>query len=120
METLEFGKRDIHETRHTCPTMLAAAEVYDAKIARILGHSGKSIAENVYTHLDIQELIEAINKIKKEMSAGISFFTHFYLVSAIHRTIEKPRRMALWGVFLHICDDRKISAWRTAVRGGLP
>ena len=63
METLEFGKRDIHETRHTCATMLAAAEVYDAKINRILGHSGKTVAENVYTHLDIKELIEAINMI---------------------------------------------------------
>lgn len=63
MELLEFGKRDIHETRHTCSTMLYAAEVYEAKIARILGHMGKTIAENVYTYLDIQELIEAINKI---------------------------------------------------------
>ena len=63
METLEFGKRDIHETRHTCSTMLHEAEIYPPKIARILGHTGKTIAENVYTHLDIQELIEAINKI---------------------------------------------------------
>ena len=63
MEAIEFGKRDIHETRHTCSTMLHAAEVYDAKINRILGHTGKTVAENVYTHLEIQELIEAINKI---------------------------------------------------------
>ena len=63
MELLEFGKRDIHETRHTCATMLHEAEIYPAKIARILGHTGKTIAESVYTHLDIQELIEAINKI---------------------------------------------------------
>ncbi len=63
MEMLEFGKRDIHETRHTCSTMLHEAEIYPAKIARILGHTGKTIAENVYTHLDIQELVEAINRI---------------------------------------------------------
>ena len=63
LETLEFGNRDIHETRHTCSTMLHEAEIYPAKIARILGHTGKTIAENVYTHLDIQELIEAINRI---------------------------------------------------------
>ena len=63
MEMLEFGKRDIHETRHTCSTMLYEAEVFDAKINRILGHTGKTVAENVYTHLSIQELIEAINKI---------------------------------------------------------
>ena len=63
METLEFGKRDIHETRHTCSTLLYGAEIYPAKITRILGHTGKTTAENVYTHLDIRELIEAINKI---------------------------------------------------------
>ena len=99
METLEFGKRDIHETRHTCPTMLAAAEVYDAKIARILGHSGKSIAENAYTHLDIQELIEAINKIKKEMSAGISFFAHFLQRFSNSQDNRKPPQNGSAGRF---------------------
>ncbi|MBQ9199625.1 MAG: tyrosine-type recombinase/integrase [Lachnospiraceae bacterium] len=63
METLGFGKRDIHETRHTCSTLLYSAEVYEAKIARILGHTGKAIADKVYTHLDVKELVEAINKI---------------------------------------------------------
>jgi len=63
MNTLEFGKRDIHETRHTCATMLHEAEIYEPKINRILGHSGKTTAENVYTHLDIADLLEAINKI---------------------------------------------------------
>lgn len=63
MEALEHGKRDIHETRHTCSTMLHEAEIYPAKINRILGHTGKTTAENVYTHLDIQELVEAINQI---------------------------------------------------------
>ena len=63
METLEFGKRDIHEARHTCSTLLHKAEIYPAKTARILGHTGKTTAENVYRHLDIRELIEAINKI---------------------------------------------------------
>ena len=63
MESLEFGKRDIHETRYTCISKLEAAEIYQAKINRIVGHTGKTVAENVYTQLDIQELIEAINKI---------------------------------------------------------
>lgn len=63
METLEFGKRDIHETRHTCSTMLHESEIYEPKINRILGHTGKTTAENVYTHLDISDLVEAINQI---------------------------------------------------------
>ena len=62
-ETLEMEGRHIHETRHTCATLLHEAEIYPAKINRILGHSGKTISECVYTHLDIQELVEAINKI---------------------------------------------------------
>lgn len=63
MESIGFGKRNIHETRHTCSTLLHEAEIYEPKINRILGHTGKTTAENVYTHLDISELIEAINKI---------------------------------------------------------
>ena len=63
MNTLEFGKRDIHETRHTCAIMLHKAEIYEHKINRILGHSGKTTAENVYTHLDIADLLETINRI---------------------------------------------------------
>ena len=36
---------------------------FDAKINRILGHTGKTAAGNVYIHLEIRELIETINKI---------------------------------------------------------
>lgn len=63
METLEFGKRDIHETRHTTITKLESAEVIQAKIDRIVGQAGKTIAERVYMHLDIKDLIKEINKI---------------------------------------------------------
>lgn len=63
MESIGFGKRNIHETRHTCSTLLHEAEIYEPKINRILGHTGKTTAENVYTHLGIEDLIEAINKI---------------------------------------------------------
>ena len=73
LENEEFANM----TGETADLIFPQSEVYDAKNARILGHSGKSIAENAYTQLDIQELIEAINKIKKEMSASISFFAHF-------------------------------------------
>ena len=63
MEMMGMSGRQIHETRHTCSTLLHEAEIYEPKINRILGHTGKTTAENVYTHLDIKELIEAINKI---------------------------------------------------------
>ena len=53
----------IHETRHTCASMLEAKEVSQTKINKILGHTGKTVAENVYTHLDVTDLLEAINMI---------------------------------------------------------
>ncbi|MCR5012054.1 MAG: tyrosine-type recombinase/integrase [Lachnospiraceae bacterium] len=53
----------VHETRHSCETMLRRAEVYPTKIDAILGHSGSSLGERVYTHLTITDLIPEINKI---------------------------------------------------------
>jgi len=53
-----------HDTRHTCISMLVEAHVDPAMIKKIVGHSGAmSLTEKVYTHLDIQSLVEAINKI---------------------------------------------------------
>ena len=50
-----------HDTRHTCISMLAEAHVDPTMIKKIVGHSGAmSLTEKVYTHLDIQSLVEAI------------------------------------------------------------
>ena len=44
--------------------MLAEAHVDPTMIKKIVGHAGAmSLTEKVYTHLDIQSLVEAINKI---------------------------------------------------------
>lgn len=54
----------IHDTRHTCISMLTQADVKPVTIKKIVGHKGAmSLTEKVYTHLDIQELLDAINKI---------------------------------------------------------
>ena len=53
-----------HDTRHTTISMLAKAEVNQTIIKRIVGHAGAmNLTERVYTHHDIQQLIDAINKI---------------------------------------------------------
>lgn len=53
-----------HCCRHTCISMLAEAHVDQTTIKKIVGHSGAmTLTEKVYTHLDIEELINAINKI---------------------------------------------------------
>ena len=44
--------------------MLAEANVNQTIIKKIVGHSGAmTLTEKVYTHFDITELIDAINKI---------------------------------------------------------
>ena len=52
-----------HDTRHTCVSLLTVAGVQDKIIKKIVGHKGQSVTEIVYTHFEMQELIEAINKI---------------------------------------------------------
>jgi len=53
-----------HCCRHTCISMLAEAKVDQTTIKKIVGHSGAmTLTEKVYTHLDVEELIIAINKI---------------------------------------------------------
>ena len=53
-----------HCCRHTCVSMLADKEVDPTYIKLIAGHSGAmSLTERVYTHIDIKELLNAINKI---------------------------------------------------------
>ncbi len=53
-----------HDTRNTCISLLSENEVSPTLIKKIVGHSGAmSLTEKVYTHTNIQELLDAINKI---------------------------------------------------------
>ena len=53
-----------HETRHTCISLLTASDVKPLLIKKIVGHKGKmDLTERVYTHIDLPELIEAVNRI---------------------------------------------------------
>ncbi len=55
--------RTPHCTRHTCISMLSEAGVQDTTIKKIVGHSGAmTLTEKVYTPLDMQVLVDAINK----------------------------------------------------------
>lgn len=55
--------RTIHETRHTCASLLAREGVSPVIIQKILGHSNYAMTANTYTHLDPSALLDAINKI---------------------------------------------------------
>ena len=54
-----------HDTRHTCISMMTEKEVSPTLVKKIVGHSGAmSLTEKVYTHVNVQQLLEAINKIQ--------------------------------------------------------
>lgn len=52
-----------HCTRHTCISLLTAAHVDERIIQKIVGHKGQNVTQIVYTHFEIDELLDAINKI---------------------------------------------------------
>jgi len=63
MEQIGFDHKP-HDTRHTCISMLSEAHVDQTTIKKIVGHSGAmTLTERVYTHLDIETLVDAINRI---------------------------------------------------------
>lgn len=55
----------IHETRHTFITYMNKTGVNDLTLKRIVGHANKDITEH-YTHRDMNELLDAINKLDYE------------------------------------------------------
>ena len=52
-----------HDTRHTCISLLTAAKVDERFIQKIVGHKGQNVTQQVYTHLEIGELLAEIDKI---------------------------------------------------------
>ena len=60
--------------------MMTEKEVSPTLIKKIVGHSGAmSLTEKVYTHVNVQELLEAINKIEgiKIPAEGLSLSGYF-------------------------------------------
>lgn len=52
-----------HDTRHTCISLLTEKGVDERIIKKIVGHKGQGVTQAVYTHLDLDIKLEAINKI---------------------------------------------------------
>lgn len=53
----------LHDTRHTCISLLTNVGVDERIIQAIVGHKGKNVTEKVYTHIDMEVMREALNKI---------------------------------------------------------
>lgn len=56
-----------HDCRHTFNTLLDEAGTDRVARYRLMGHKGKDINENVYTHKNIAQLREAVESIKIEL-----------------------------------------------------
>lgn len=54
-------QHNIHETRHTCATLLDSVDANKNSIKRILGHAGGNITDAVYIHKQVSDLIVAID-----------------------------------------------------------
>lgn len=52
-----------HETRHTFISMMAEIGIDERITKSIVGHAGGSITETVYTHISIQPMLDAVNKL---------------------------------------------------------
>lgn len=52
-----------HDCRHTCNTLLYEKKVDRVARDKIMGHAGKDINEKTYTHVTIEQMREALEKI---------------------------------------------------------
>jgi integrase len=62
-EDAHGGKLDIHALRHTAATRLARAGVGLAQAQRILGHSDPKLTAKIYTHVGVDELRDAVDRL---------------------------------------------------------
>lgn len=62
MNELNFNHK-IHDTRHTCVSLLTMSGVDERIIKKIVGHKGQGVTQIVYTHIEMEELLKAINLI---------------------------------------------------------
>lgn len=63
MSELSLEKYTPHCTRHTCISLLTETGVDERIIQQIVGHKGQNVTQIVYTHVDLPNKLEAINKI---------------------------------------------------------
>ncbi|MDY5646887.1 MAG: site-specific integrase [Candidatus Onthovivens sp.] len=64
MKRFNWEGLSCHCCRHTCATLLYSAGAKDQSIKRILGHvQGSTVTERVYIHIQLKDLLEAIDLI---------------------------------------------------------
>ena len=57
------AKHNAHDCRHTFISLLTEAGVDARVIKKIVGHISDDVTEDVYTHISLEAMQEAVNKI---------------------------------------------------------
>lgn len=57
----------MHDTRHTCASLLAALDVHPRVAMRILRHSQISVTMNVYTQIPTPETRRALDRLNDSL-----------------------------------------------------
>lgn len=63
IEAAKVRKLTPHACRHTFGSLMAAAGVDPVRIQKLIGHANYATTANIYTHLEIESLKDAIRKI---------------------------------------------------------
>lgn len=59
----QYGSHNAHDTRHTFISLMTEAGVDPRLLKKIVGHATGDVTENVYTHISLEKMIEAVNLI---------------------------------------------------------
>ncbi len=60
----------VHDTRHTCASLLAALDAHPRVAMQILRHSQISVTMNVYTQIPSPETYKALDRLAKSLELG--------------------------------------------------
>lgn len=61
-QSVRLSQKKPYESE-TCVSLLADAGVDERMVKKIVGHKGQGVTQTVYTHFEIEALLDAINKI---------------------------------------------------------
>lgn len=70
----EVSNHTAHDARHTLRTELKKLNIRDIIINSIIGHSNEDVGDDVYTHISIEEKIEALKLVKYDNYNNLILF----------------------------------------------
>ena len=70
----EISQHTAHDARHTLRTELKKLNIKDIIINAIIGHSNDDVGDDVYTHISIEEKLEAIKLVTYKKSNNLYIF----------------------------------------------